>query len=492
MRSIPGCLVLLGLSTLCLGSSWVGQKRVNRPNGAVPDGAPTIAMDASGSPWVVWDTQDTLRLRDTTLVFSVWQGDSWGSVCGVGPNGPDVLRRLNPSIAFDPGGHAWLSWDNKKEDNSDDVGSSFSVGSAWSDEIQVNLQDSTEFDFRPSIACGGGQVWCVWYGGLTDMSPYSVYASRWSEGTQVWEPETQVSPADGNHSWWCDVAVDTLGTPHVVWCTYPLYTVYYSYFDGEQWVTPTAVNDTSNVLASPWAFSRVVIDHDGVMHVSFTGAKVGATHRDIFYTFNDGAGWSSCQMVTRDSLYDEWTSDIAAENPDNVWIVWDRQNEGSDQFRVYAAHYDGQEFSAEQRLDDDSAYHDGCPSVCLDSQGEPWVVWNGISRESEGGDVFYNRIADVGCREEESGSYRRQPTLAVSTCNAAGPVRISYNVRSQDRVRLEVLDPLGRRVVTLVDARNCEGNHDLLWVGRVPTGTYFCRLTAGDLSLVSKIILMGR
>jgi hypothetical protein len=281
--------------------------------------------------------------------------------------------------------------------------------------------------------------------------------------------------------------------PHVVWCTHPLYAVFYSRFDGHQWVVPTPVNDTAKVTASPWADPRIAIDRNGVVHVSFTGAKVGASHRDIFYAFNDGKGWSPCQMVTRDSLYDEWTSDIAADNRDNVWIAWDRQNEGSDDFRVYASQYNGREFSAEQRLDNDSAYYDFGPSICLDAHGEPWVVWEGFSYETGGSDIYYNRVADAGSLEEKPTLSHPGPTLAVASCNVDGPVKISYIIRSDDIVRIEVFDLLGKRMATLVNAGESEGRHELLWdATKVPAGTYFCRLTAGDSGVTSKIIVIGR
>jgi len=430
---------------------------------------------------------------DTTLYWSSWGYDGWEPQRGVSANAPGVHWRFRPDISNDGQNGAWIVWHNAYENNNRDIAACYWDGSTWGDEQQVNLPDSTDVDFAPKVSCGGGQVWCVWYGGLTDMSAYSVYASRWSESTQVWGPETQVSPIDGNHHWWCDVAVDTLGTPHVVWCTYPLYTVFHSYFDGEHWVTPTPVNDTSNVFASPWASPRIVIDHDGVMHVSLTGARVGATHRDIFYAHNDGSGWSPCQMVTRDSLYDEWYSDIAANAPDNVWIVWDRQNEGSDQFRVYAAHYDGQEFSAEQRLDNDSSYYDCSPAVCLDSSDDPWVFWNGIPYGSgSNGDVFFNRFAEVGLAEAQPAVDACRIRLRCATPQCGLGLTVSFDIASTTHVRLTVLDGTGRCRAVLADELMPRGAHTARFRGTLAPGVYLCRLQAEGQFVTEKMILLGR
>jgi hypothetical protein len=196
-------------------------------------------------------------------------------------------------------------------------------------------------------------------------------------------------------------------------------------------------------------------------------------------------------MVTRDSLYDEWYSDIAAESRNSVWIAWDRQNEGADQFRVYAAHFDGRLWSSEQRLDDDSAYYDGSPSICLDHLGEPWVVWNAISNESGQGDVFYNRVEGSGCADEELGLTSRSQVLYVPTHPKSGPVGMSFEVERPSAVIVAVFDMLGRHLETLFDGLARAGRHELLWNGEVAFGVYFCRFTSGKFDVTRKMILTG-
>jgi hypothetical protein len=335
-------------------------------------------MDQSGTPWVAWNGYK----GNSTLLFAIWNGNGWTAERGVGPNGPGVILRLRPSLAFDDRGVAWLAWDNANRNNTDDIGSSRWAETCWTPEIQVNLPDSTDLDFAPKVACGGGQVWCVWYGGPTSTSSYSVFASRWDSSAGAWEPETQVSPPDGNNHWWCDVAVDSEGTPHVVWTETEHVAIYYSFYNGLQWSGPFLVNDSSRVRAASWAAPRIVIDSEDILHVCYTGVLIGTSRRDVFYTRNDGSGWIPSVRVTQDTAYNyhEWFSDIAADRPDNVWVVWDRQGEGPDQFRVYASHFDGATWSAEDRLDNDSASDDGEPGVCLDGFGDPWVVWAGYPR----------------------------------------------------------------------------------------------------------------
>ena len=490
MRSIPVFVVLLAvglLTSAAFGQGWTGQQMVNRPNGDEFDAMPTVAADRAGRPWVVWAT----NYGDTTLLWTRWLGSGWEPQRGVSRDAPGVAFRVRPDLAFDEQDRTWLVWDNGYENNTDDIAACYWDGSQWTSELLVNLFDSTDLDFAPKVACGGGQVWCVWYGGPTSSSPYSVYASRWSDYLGAWEPEMQVSPADGNHHWWCDVAVDTLGMPHVVWLTAPLNVVFYSHFDGLEWVSPIPVNDGVRTMASSWANPRIVIDSTGTMHVCFTGAKVGAMHSDIFYSHNDGSGWIACQMVTRDGLYDEWYSDIAADRSDNVWVTWDRENEGPDRFRVHASHFDGQLWSSEQRLDTDSAHYDDCPAVCLDSSGCPVVLWNGIPYSATNFDVFFNRFGRTGIAEAKPAPLAGVTRLRCATLQNSSGLTASFTLNAAAQVRIVLYDEVGRCKAVLADGHMPKGAHTVRCSQFLAPGAYLCRLEAEGQSEVSKVILLG-
>ncbi|MCX6841346.1 MAG: hypothetical protein NTX53_03550 [candidate division WOR-3 bacterium] len=427
-------------------------------------------------------------------------GDRWDEDRGMVANGPVEWMVGPASIDFDPEGRAWVPLLIQYEDNTMDVACVRWADGAWSPMgVQVNMPDSTDLDFYPTIRCGGGQVWCVWYGGTYQTSTETVYASRWDSIAGVWGPEMRVSPPDGNSHWFANVAVDAHGTPHVVWIAAQLQAVYYSYYDGNQWVGPIAVNDTAVVKVANWGKPRIVIDRTGIMHVSFTGVRVGAMHRDIFYTRNDGSGWSPCQMVTRDSLYDEWYSDIAADGPDNVWIVWDRQGEGPDQFRVYASHFDGHLWAPEERLDDDSSsYNDLFPWVCLDPAGYPWVTWHATAYDATNSDIFYNHYDAAGVEESVSqASAARTLSLAVpSPC--VQPVTIRYALPVTGNVSLEFYDRIGRKLGTLDEERQAAGPHTAQWPigngdgGSIAPGIYFCRLKAAGVEETCSFVLLER
>jgi len=491
VRSLPVCVALLALSACALGSGWVGQERVNRPDGDTADSDPTVIVDGAGCPWVVWDATP----GDTTLWWTRWLGSAWAAQRGVCQNAPGVWASCGPDLAVDGQDRVWLVWQNAHENDNCNIAACYYDGSQWTVEQPVSPpdSDSTDVYFQPKVSCGGGQTWCVWYGGPSTSLPYSVYASRWDSLRGRWGPEMRVSPPDGNEHWWCDVAVDSSGTPHVVWCTHPLYTVFYSHFDGQAWVTPTPVNDTTQVTASPWASPRIVIDRSGMMHLCFTGAKVGASHRDIVYTRNDGSGWLPCQMLTHDSVNDVWYSDVAADRPDNVWVTWDLQG-GTEQFSVHVSHWDGVAWSSEQRLDDTTSYYNCGPAVCLDSSGGPWVFWTGVPYTGPvtDDDVFFNRFTNASLEEDRQAPPAHVAILRCATLQDRSCFAASFSLAEAARVRLVLCDGAGRCVAVLADGNMPRGTHTAHCRTPVAPGAYFCRLQTGGRFETSKVILLGQ
>ncbi len=68
---------------------------------------------------------------------------------------------------------------------------------------------------------------------------------------------------------------------------------------------------------------------------------------------------------------------------------------------------------------------------------------------------------------------------------------ISFSNSAADRVRLEVYNVLGQRVVTLVDAELPAGLHEVVWDARgVASGVYFAQLTTQHASVTRQMIVM--
>ena len=82
-------------------------------------------------------------------------------------------------------------------------------------------------------------------------------------------------------------------------------------------------------------------------------------------------------------------------------------------------------------------------------------------------------------------------TLLQNYPNPFNPTtRISYILEDRQAVTLKIFDLTGRELVTLVEQMQNKGEHSVLWdASHVASGAYFCRLTAGQSSVMRKLIV---
>lgn len=68
---------------------------------------------------------------------------------------------------------------------------------------------------------------------------------------------------------------------------------------------------------------------------------------------------------------------------------------------------------------------------------------------------------------------------------------IRFDLRSSVSVQLSVYDILGRHIETLIDSRKPAGSYNIIWdAGDLPSGVYFYKLQAGDLTESRKCLLL--
>jgi hypothetical protein len=76
--------------------------------------------------------------------------------------------------------------------------------------------------------------------------------------------------------------------------------------------------------------------------------------------------------------------------------------------------------------------------------------------------------------------------------NPFNPItQIRYRLPVSSKVRLEVFDMLGRRIATLVEARQEAGEYQMRFnAENLPSGMYLLRLQAGGFSDTKKMLLV--
>jgi hypothetical protein len=69
--------------------------------------------------------------------------------------------------------------------------------------------------------------------------------------------------------------------------------------------------------------------------------------------------------------------------------------------------------------------------------------------------------------------------------------RISYRLAEASDVKIAIFDILGRDVRTLEQGKQTPGDHVVQWdAAGVPAGVYFCRLEAGRLTRITRLVLI--
>jgi hypothetical protein len=424
----------------------------------------------------------------------------------VAPDDSNLFVRFPDALAIDSSGRMWMAWVSQYNTANDSyIGwTSRGQGDGWEAPTYIHQSDTLRYIDSDWLACGGGAIWYAWStsrSGYADTS--TVFACRWDEASHAWGPAMQVSQSDGGYYWWITLAVDKQSRPHVFWCDANREVLWYSSYDGAKWSIPALVDDTEQgAWATPEAAPFVSIDEDGIIHVVYTGYLLPAQHRSIMYTFNDGTGWQPSMRATlgsKDSLYPPWYSSVAALHRNDVWATWDRQGESTDQFRVYASHFDGDSWSRETRLCNDSSYYNclGVPQIALDGQGEPWVVWDATAlNDTDKGSIYYNRLVSTGIAQLPGpAASPSNPSLRVSS-GANDAIKVEYDVPARGRVSIAILDQAGRRIATLVDGPAESGSRTTRWDCRssggqsVSSGIYFCRLLAGGKALCREFFVI--
>ncbi|MEO0107107.1 MAG: T9SS type A sorting domain-containing protein [candidate division WOR-3 bacterium] len=83
--------------------------------------------------------------------------------------------------------------------------------------------------------------------------------------------------------------------------------------------------------------------------------------------------------------------------------------------------------------------------------------------------------------------------------NTPNPVRdfltIKYSIAKRNKVILDIYNPLGQKVATLIDEVQNPGDYKVTWhlpKNCLPAGVYFYRLKAGDYESIKKMVLLQK
>jgi hypothetical protein len=127
----------------------------------------------------------------------------------------------------------------------------------------------------------------------------------------------------------------------------------------------------------------------------------------------------------------------------------------------------------------------GLSNLYFLNENTGWVIGKGILKTTNGGGIVSER-GEKGYRIPE------QIKLSQNYPNPFNPsTTIKYRLYKSSIISLKIYDVLGRVISTLVDEKQQEGDHEVVWEARnISSGIYFYTLTVGAFSEAKKMILI--
>jgi len=276
---------------------------------------------------------------------------------------------------------------------------------------------------------------------------------------------------------------------------------------------------------------KITPDHTGGAIVTWQDQR--DTDWNIYaqrVTKGGGIRWDDDGLLICNAPYEQLAPTITPDGTGGAFMPWEDTRGG--EIDIYAQRIDADGRIVKDVLSRYSAHLDG---------GNIVVKWT-MASERRNPHFFVHRapsvygpyrprfikiegagksfsFVDETCREGQgytyrvellSGNYRKllfeTPVVAVPSkerfrsSNSPNPFNpstaIYYTLPEESHVQLEIYDVAGRRIANLVDAVQGPGEQSAFWDGKdsngtpVASGIYFYRITAGDLKISRKMILV--
>ncbi len=379
---------------------------------------PSLAVDLGGNIHVAWE--DTTDYGGSGTDMDIFYKLFWSSVSAEPLSLRDILEFPGAIHLTDIGEDTHpLNW-VRLTGNS--VVSTESVGdSTWSSlavgldgNVHIAWQDLTDYD-----GCGTDQ---------------DIFYKRYEFGVG-WTATEVVSTESTSYSYDPSLAVDSAGNVHIAWRDGTDYggsgsdsDIFYRRYEvGFGWTTTEVVSTESTGHSYE---PSLAFDAAGNVHIAWfdlTDYSGSGTDTDVFYKrYEVGSGWTTTEVVTRESTNDSFSPSLAVDSAGNVHIAWQDSTNydgaGGDPDIFYKRYEVGPGWTVAEVVSTESTGDSDKPSLAVDSTGDVHVAWHDWTDYGGSGidvDIFYKRYelgsgwttTQLVSTESTGGSY--VPSLAV-------------------------------------------------------------------------------
>ena len=243
---------------------------------------------------------------------------------------------------------------------------------------------------NPAIAIdSSGYLHVVWH----DNTPgnYEIYYKRSTDGGTSWSSNRRLTWTSDS-SFYPDIAVDSSGGVHVVWCDYTPGNaeIYYrgSTDGGTSWLPSQRLTWTTATSQFP------AIAVDGVDRIHVVWGDYAPGQPDIYYrrSVTGGATWTPTQKLTWTSSFSSYSA-IACSPAGHLHVVWSDDSSGNLEIYYRAGADGGATWSWPQRLTWNSGLSYS-PAIAAQASGILHVVWH--DHTPGAADIYYINSPDGG------------------------------------------------------------------------------------------------
>ncbi len=320
------------------GSTW--STPINVSNDSFASWDPDVAVDTLNRIHIVWGNYETGK-----IMWTMFEGDTWTTPVSISDAVP--YGCVAPELAVNPlNNYVHCVWHDMGSATTEcEIWHTYFDGDTWS--IPENVTNDPSRSIWPDVAVDSlGKIHLVWEDGYSSQhNGAHIYYTRYENGS--WLPFVDISPnCIGTVN--PRIAIDRNNNPRVVWEERggsAGYEVYYTYFDGIEWVNPVLVD--TNISIKP----VLTVDKDNRSHIAWGYANETYDTSDVFYTaYTD----TTMEFPPENVSSTDSASGAPCITVDNglVHLVWVDCSEGDSVFSNWEIYYSQRELSGIKEKDD--------------------------------------------------------------------------------------------------------------------------------------------
>ncbi len=381
----------------------VSQSRYN-------DMDPVLTRDALNRIWIAW--HDMADKEDYNIHVTNFDGVSWGKVETV----VDGYKHTGtPALAADRNGDVWLVFSSNLIEYNEYIRTRHAIY-YWSCKFDIYVTrhslDGWEAPYRitravefndsdqapQAVFTPDGKLWTSFRhthfelykrGQQIINVPFMGYnISAMSYDGSSWSGEQIVDNSPGSQGYLngATLAVDHNGT---LWAFYEgelgrQWDIFYSKNDGSGWSAPTRlVTDSANDMRPVAA-----VDSNGHLFLVWESDRTG--NHDLFVKYFNGTSWTQDFQLTTD-LGNDMRPAISRDGPDRVLVAWENDRFGNKD--IFLKVFDGMRWSPDFQVTTDPA-SDAHAAVVGTPLGGAMIAWESDRNGIGNLDIYVKTVTD--------------------------------------------------------------------------------------------------